>query len=127
MTPALAEIESLSDEMRRCAGQHDWEAVEAALTARDGLVRQLLNGPGVADHAGELRRLLEQDGEILALARKARDAVAGELRQLDNGRKAVQAYGGANRQSRRTIAGSLESDSPVADPQQPVLRQSFEA
>ncbi|WP_405233760.1 flagellar protein FliT [Lentisalinibacter salinarum] len=109
MTRALAEIESLSDEMRRCAGQGDWEAVEAALTARDGLVRELLAGPGAADHAEELRRLLDQDGEILALARKARDAVAAELRQLDNGRKAVQAYGGHNRQSRRSIVGSADS------------------
>ncbi|HZX23850.1 MAG TPA: flagellar protein FliT [Woeseiaceae bacterium] len=109
MKRALAEIESLTDEMRRCAGQGEWEAVEAALTARDGLVRGLLAGPRAAHHADELRRLLEQDGEILALARKARDAVAAELRQLDNGRKAVHAYGGQNRQSRRTIASSASS------------------
>lgn len=116
MTRALAGIESLSDEMRRCAEQGDWEAVEAALTARDGLVRELLTGTSAADLADELRRLLERDAEILALARKARDAVAAELRQLDNGRKAVQAYGGQNghnRQSRRTIAGSVNSLGPT--------------
>ncbi|WP_405222769.1 flagellar protein FliT [Lentisalinibacter sediminis] len=113
MTRALAEIESLSDEMRRCAGQGDWEAVGAALTARDGLVRELLAGPPAADHADPLRRLLEQDGEILAMARKARDAVAAELRQLDNGRKAVHAYGGQNRQSRRSIANAANSLDPT--------------
>jgi len=43
------------------------------------------------------------------MARKARDAVAAELRQLDDGRKAVHAYGGQNRQSRRTIANSANS------------------
>lgn len=122
MTRALAEIEALSDQMRRCAGQGDWEAVEAALTARDGLVRELLVGGGAADHADELSRLLDRDGEILAMARKARDSVAAELRQLDNGRKAVQAYGGQshqnrqnrqNRRSRRTLANSADSLGPT--------------
>jgi len=113
VTRALAEIESLSGDMRRCAGQGDWEAVEAVLTVRDGLVRELLAGPHAPDHADDLRRLLEQDGEILAMARKARDAVAAELRQLDDGRKAVHAYGGQNRQSRRTIANSANSANPA--------------
>ena len=64
--------------------------------------------------ADALRRLLEQDREVLTLAREARDAVAAELRQLDNGRKAVHAYGGAlNRQSRRSIANAANS---AADP-----------
>ena len=105
MTTALAEIESLSRGMRRAAGRGDWQAVQAALGERDRLVRDLLAGPEAAGCAGALRRLLEQDREVLVLARDARDAVAAELRRLDDGRKAVQAYGGAsNRQSRRSIA-----------------------
>jgi hypothetical protein len=105
VTTALAEIESLSRGMRQAAGRADWQAVETALGERDRLVRDLLSGPDAAGCAGALRRLLEQDREILALARDARDAVAAELRRLDDGRKAVQAYGGAsNRQSRRSIA-----------------------
>lgn len=105
MSDTLAGIESLCSGMRRSAARGDWEAVEAALAERDRLVRELIDESGAAACADELRRLLDQDREMLALARDARDAVAAELRQLDNGRKAVHAYGGAmNRQSRRSIA-----------------------
>jgi len=111
VTTALAEIESLSRGMRRAAGRGDWQAVEAALGERDRLVRDLLAGPDAAGCAGALRRLLDEDGETLALARNARDAVAAELRRLDDGRKAVQAYGGTpNRQSRRSIATASTAD-----------------
>ena len=106
MSTALAEIESLSRGLRRSAGQGDWQAVQAALTERDRLVRELLAGPDAAGCAGALRRMLDGDREVVTLARDARDAVAAELRKLDDGRKAVHAYGGHNRQSRRTIANS---------------------
>lgn len=105
MTEALAGIRSLTNEMRRAAEQGDWEAVEAGLSDRDRLLRELLARPDAVHYADELGRLPEQDREIVALARRARDAVAAELRQLDNGRKAVHAYGGSpTRQSRRSLA-----------------------
>lgn len=107
MTEALARIRSLTNDMRRAAEHGDWEAVEAGLSDRDRLVRELLAGQDAAHHADELRRLLGEDREILSLARRARDAVAAELRQLDDGRKAVHAYGGSPaRQSRRSLANA---------------------
>ncbi len=111
MSTALAEIESLSRGLRRSAGQGDWQAVQAALTERDRLVRELLAGPDAAGCAGALRRMLDGDREVVTLARDARDAVAAELRKLDDGRKAVHAYGGGvNRQSRRSIATASTAD-----------------
>jgi len=117
VSQALAEIEALSAGMRRSAGRADWEAVEAALSERDRLVRQFLAAADPVECAEELRRLLNRDREILALARDARDAVAAELRRLDDGRKAVHAYGGSpNRRSRRTIATATTTDrTPAAD------------
>lgn len=116
MSDTLADIESLCRGMRRSAARGDWEAVEAALSERDRLVRELIDEAGAAACEGELRRLLDQDREMLALARDARDAVAAELRQLDNGRKAVHAYGGAlTRQSRRSIADAATSATDPAE------------
>lgn len=106
MNADATDIEALNRDLGRHAAEEDWTALADGLARRDGLVRELVAGTSdPAMLARLLERLLADTRELMALAGAARDRVGAELRRLDEGRRAVQAYGDAlPRSSRRDLA-----------------------
>ncbi len=107
----LAEVESLSRRMADCAGRGEWSELGELLARRDELTRRM----APAELAASLHDLLSETRELLELARAARTRVGEELRRLEAGRRAVEAYGGAAGQaSRREIAARADSEKTAA-------------
>jgi hypothetical protein len=75
----------------------EWEAVAELGEKRLQLLKQWSQGsdPNKAQaHIGILQQIQALDREIETLGRQGRDAVANQLRQLRQGRKAGKAYRG---------------------------------
>lgn len=109
----VAEILDLSREMQRCAECEDWTRVQEILTHRDALTRSA----EPAELARCLESLLAETREVLELARAAKSRIAGQLRQLDEGRKAVRAYGETGPQnSREEIAVRVREEAVTPRP-----------
>jgi hypothetical protein len=92
---ALAAIVTLTELMLRTARDQDWLAVADQETRR----RQLLAAVFAESQAFEtqalkatIRRVLELDGEIVALGEASRHAIGGQLDRLQHGRRATLAY-----------------------------------
>lgn len=94
---SLGEVLSLTTAMLDCARTQDWAGVANLESTRAALLRDVFEQHGVytPEQLADLaRQLLEFDRELIALGTQARDAVAGELNQLRQARRAHDAYSG---------------------------------
>jgi hypothetical protein len=94
----LADILNMTDRMVLAADQSDWDTVGDLESERKRLIQSLFCDPLPAslmpDLAGGIRKVLEANKEIAALGGESRQKLAGELQQLNQRRKAQQAYSG---------------------------------
>ncbi|MEW5833437.1 MAG: hypothetical protein AB1832_00105 [Pseudomonadota bacterium] len=87
--PDLQRALELSGQMLRMARAGDWAAATAHQSECDRLLRQApVNAAGLM----VLRRLYQDQQELLALAAAARDAVEQERARARTGHRAVSAY-----------------------------------
>jgi hypothetical protein len=91
----LNELRSLTAAMLDSARTQDWASVANLEATRAVLLHAVFeqNGSYTPEQlAGLARQLLDWDRELIALGTQARDAVAGELVQLRQLRRAHDAY-----------------------------------
>ncbi|HWR88594.1 MAG TPA: flagellar protein FliT [Acidiferrobacterales bacterium] len=91
----LGEVLSLTAAMLDSARTQDWVTVANLEATRAVLLHAVFEQSGQhtpARLAGLARQVLDLDRELIALGTQARDAVAGELTQLRQVRRAHAAY-----------------------------------
>ena len=92
---SLGEVLSLTAAMLDSARSQDWVTVANLEATRAVLLHAVFEQGGQhtpAQLAGLARQVLDLDQELIALGTQARDAVAGDLTQLRQVRRAHAAY-----------------------------------
>jgi hypothetical protein len=91
----LGEVLSLTAAMLDSARTQDWVTVANLEATRAVLLHEVFEQSGQhtpEQLAGLARQVLDLDHELISLGTQARDAVAGELTQLRQVRRAHEAY-----------------------------------
>lgn len=91
----VTEVLSLTAAMLDSARAQDWASVANLEATRAVLLHEVFEQSGLyapEQLAGLAQQLLDSDRELIDLGTQARDAVAGELTQLRQQRRAHEAY-----------------------------------
>lgn len=90
---------ALTQAMLAAAERRDWERLAALEAERSGLVAACFEPPrssrDSAAMVGCIRRMLDLDRRVIALAENGLRDLAGEIADLERGRRARRAYGDA--------------------------------
>lgn len=101
----------LTDALTRAAAQQRWDQVATLADERLALLRELYAAPAadLQTLAVLAQEILDADRAVAGHVSAARDALAARLRALRAGRRAVQAYGEADRCARDqpSLAGAV--------------------
>lgn len=93
----LDSLLSLTRELLGCAQAGDWERAMALESERRPLIRAAFTTEKPAGCDAErqavIREILDTDQMVMALARRQRDDLQAQLRELGQGRSALHAYG----------------------------------
>ncbi len=87
---------SCTQQMYLLAEQADWEGLGKLEQERAVLLDTLFKHPGLslwlARIADTLRQIIEMDQQTMALGKQAREALKSEMKLLNQGKRAVDAY-----------------------------------
>ncbi len=95
---AIDRVLELTRDMTARAAADEWQAAAGIQQRRDALLKKLFSEPRspeeMAEAAARLREVLRMDQELIRLGEEARERLAGDMRKITRGRRAVHAYTG---------------------------------
>jgi len=93
----VSDLLSLSERMLESARRADWDEVQALEARRRPMLETcfplLEPPPDAAGMAQQIRRIIDLDRQVLALAGRAREEAGAALGDISRGRLATEVYG----------------------------------
>ena len=98
---SFSDLLSLSERMLESAGRGDWDEVQALEARRRPLVEACFSlretPPDAAGMAEQMRRIIDLDRRLMAIAGRAREKAGAALGSMHRGRLATEVYGRVGR------------------------------
>ena len=95
-------VVSMTDAMRRCAEQQNWDEVSSLAVQRQEKLQLFFSSLGTVNAEQReqvihnVQQLLEADKLLISAATEIKNAMAEGLAQINQGRKAVNSYQGCS-------------------------------